>query len=340
MPVLNIAAVMSDDLARNVAKPSDQRDVHTYVHKETGPEGARILSIIRPAKFPERLRPLLNALSVGRVGLIEVNAINAALGETLVAFASAGIARGLAVIRNPEGGWIDEHQVRSLFSQAGLEQWTFESDDGIHLREKLYALMDELKESLAQEARRGLVLPVDQHFNVRGIGLVAIGYVQAGTVKQHDEILMLPAKGGGTAKSLQVMDDDVSMASAGDRVGLALRNAQESHLTGGTIIVHPPIDDARTNTHRPAALEAHASSNVDLTPSPFQRRALQVGDVVHVSVDLQFVVGRVVDGEGRSLVVEWEHPVLVRTESPPTAVIAQLDSNPRIVGAARLERRA
>jgi len=340
MPVLNIAAVMSDDLARNVAKPGDQRDVHTYVHKESGPDGARILSIIRPAKYPERLRPLLNALSVGRVGLIEVNAVNATLGETLVAFASAGVTRGLAVVRNPEGGWIDEDQVRSLFAQAGLAQWNFEQEDGIHLRERLYDLMDELREDLAQEAERGLVLPVDQHFNVRGIGLVAIGYVQAGTVKQHDEVLMVPANGTGTAKSLQVMDDDVPMASAGDRVGLALRNAQEGHLTGGTIIVHPPIDDARTNTHRPSSLEAHATSTVALSPSPFQRRTLQVGDVVHVSVDLQFVVGRVVEADETALVVEWEHPVQIRTDHPPTAVIAQLDSNPRIIGSARLERRA
>lgn len=338
MPVLNIAAVMSDDLARTVAKPSDQRDVHTYVHKEQGPNGARILSIIRPAKYPERLRPLLSALSVGRVGLIEVNAVDATLGESLVAFASAGLEHGLAVIRPLDGGWIDEEQVRGLFQQAGLGAWSFEPEDGIHLRGRLYDLMDQLGPQLEEEATQPLVLPVDQHFNVRGIGLVAIGYVQSGTVNQHDEVMLLPANGTGTAKSLQVMDDDVPMASAGDRVGLALRNAQEGHLTGSTIIVHPPIDDARSNTHRPPSIEAHASSKMHVAASPFQRRRLAVGDVVHVSLDLQFVVGRVTEGEGADLVVAWEQPVLVRRESPPVAVIAQLDSTPRIIGSARLER--
>ena len=38
MVVLNIAVIASDELARNIAKPADQRDVHTYVHKETGPD--------------------------------------------------------------------------------------------------------------------------------------------------------------------------------------------------------------------------------------------------------------------------------------------------------------
>ena len=337
MPVLNSAAVATDELARMIAKPSDQRDVHTYVHKETGESGARILSIIRPAKYPERLRPLLNALSAARVGLIEVEAVDATLGEALVAFASAGIERGLAVIRPTDGGWIDEDQVKGLFQQAGLASWAFETADGPHLRERFYALMDELSEELAEASTQPLIIPVDQHFNVRGIGLVAIGYVQAGTVNQHDELLLLPAEGGGTAKSLQVMDDDVPAATAGDRVGLALRNAQEAHLAGGTLIVHPPLDDPRTGTHRPPAMHPHVRSKVHLTPSPFQRRTLQAGDVIHLSVDLQFIVGRVTEAEGNVLTVEWAQPALIRANAPPQAIIAQLDSKPRIIGAGRIE---
>ena len=42
MPVLNIAMVGSDELARELAKPTDQRDVHTYVHKESVDGQARI----------------------------------------------------------------------------------------------------------------------------------------------------------------------------------------------------------------------------------------------------------------------------------------------------------
>ena len=34
MVVLNIAVIASDELARSIAKAADQRDVHTYVHKE------------------------------------------------------------------------------------------------------------------------------------------------------------------------------------------------------------------------------------------------------------------------------------------------------------------
>ena len=88
MVVLNIAVIGSDDLAKSIAKAADQRDVHTYVHKENGPDGARILSLIRPAKYPERLPPFLNALSTSQAGIVEVTAVDANLGEVLVAFAS------------------------------------------------------------------------------------------------------------------------------------------------------------------------------------------------------------------------------------------------------------
>ena len=81
MVVLNIAVIGSDDLAKSIAKAADQRDVHTYVHKENGPDGARILSLIRPAKYPERLPPFLNALSTSQAGIVEVTAVDANLGE-------------------------------------------------------------------------------------------------------------------------------------------------------------------------------------------------------------------------------------------------------------------
>ena len=47
MTVLNVAMFGSDELAKDVAKATDQRDVHTYVHKELTNGEAKIISIIR-----------------------------------------------------------------------------------------------------------------------------------------------------------------------------------------------------------------------------------------------------------------------------------------------------
>ncbi|MBG17955.1 MAG: hypothetical protein CMB77_06360 [Euryarchaeota archaeon] len=202
----------------------------------------------------------------------------------------------------------------------------------------MYALMYDIQSLLEAKEKTPLVLPVDQYFNVKGIGLVAIGYVQSGRVNIHDDVLLLPANGLGSAKSLQVMDDDVEVATAGDRVGLALRNTKEEHLTGSTIIVHPPVEDKRTNSSIPMALDKHIRSLVQLETSPFQKRILAPGDVIHASVDLQFIVGRVVEANDLQLTVDWEHPLFIRRESPPPVIIAQLDSIPRIMGSAVVTR--
>lgn len=337
MTVLNIAMIGSDDLAKSIAKATDQRDVHTYVHKESGADGPRILSLIRPAKMPERIRPFFNSLCAARVGLLEVTGIDATFGEVLVGFSAAGITKGIYVINPAEGEWIDEDQVKAFIAQAGLSSWQQSGNDGIELRSALYGLMDEISSDLESAKQDPLVVPVDQHFNVKGIGLVAIGYVQSGSVSVHDELHLLPAEGPGTVKSLQVMDDDVEQAVAGDRVGIALRNAKEEHLTGGSLVIHPAIEDKNKGISVPLSLDEHKRSSIELSTSPFQKRILAVGDVVHASVDLQFVVGRV-ESMDSGLEVAWESPLFIRKENPPVVILAQLDSKPRIMGSAKLTR--
>ena len=334
MTVLNVAMFGSDELAKSIAKATDQRDVHTYVHKEYQDEVAKIISIIRPARYPERLRPLLNAISAGRVGIIEVNSVDAALGEVLVAFASSSINLGLVVINPSNDEWIDEEMVKKMLAQAGLSKWKFIANDGVEIRNALYQLMEEVEQELVDSAASQLVVSIDQYFNVKGIGLVAIGYVQSGTINVHDELHILPAKASGNTKSLQVMDDDVKQAKSGDRVGIAIRGAKDDSLNNGSIIVKPAVDDKKTNTHIPLSVIEHKLSELSIKQSPFQKRILAEGDVIHISVDLQFTVGRVKSVNNTKVQVEWESPVYIRRDNPASAIIAQLDSKPRIIGSA------
>ena len=334
MTVLNVAMFGSDELAKSIAKATDQRDVHTYVHKEYQDEVAKIISIIRPARYPERLRPLLNAISAGRVGIIEVNSVDATLGEVLVAFASSSINLGLVVINPPNGEWIDEEMVKKMLAQAGLSKWKCIANDGVEIRNALYQFMKDIEQELVDSAASQLVVSIDQYFNVKGIGLVAIGYVQSGTINVHDELHILPAKASGNTKSLQVMDDDVKQAKSGDRVGIAIRGAKDDSLNNGSIIVKPAIDDKKTNTHIPLSVIEHKLSELSIKQSPFQKRILAEGDVIHISVDLQFTVGRVKSVNNTKVQIEWESPVYIRRDNPASAIIAQLDSKPRIIGSA------
>ena len=322
MPVLNVAFVGSEELARTLAKSNDVRDIESYVHKEDREGETCVLSLLRPLRHPERLRPLLSVLNVAEVGVVEINNVDAALGEILVSFGAAGVERGMAIINPSEGNWVDSEQVNMILSQAGLETWKlYESVPESHdIREELYQHMDVIGSKINSTK---MVLPVDQHFNVKGVGLVAIGYVQSGSVSKHDDVLILPANETGVVRSLQVMDDDVDSAVTGDRVGVALRNLREEALHRGCMIIHPESQ----------SLIRHDNSKIRMKNAPFQKRQLANEDVIHAAVDLQFVVGRIKQVDGEIISVEWESPLWIRAEGSPEILITQLDAMPmRIIG--------
>ena len=207
-----------------------------------------------------------------------------------------------------------------IIQQSGLEDWELCENvpDEHEIREKLFNFMDEVKEN-----NQALIIPVDQYFNVKGVGLVAIGYVQSGSVSKHDNIQVLPVGENGIVRSLQVMDDDVEIALSGDRVGLAIRNLREEALHRGCMVTH--LDSE--------ALVKNISSTFEIKKAPFQKRELEIGDVIHAAVDMQFIVGRVSNKESTNFTVEWEVPLWTRIIDSPPIIITQLDATPmRIIG--------
>tara|TARA_B100001996_G_scaffold99655_1_gene74648 strand:- start:1248 stop:2252 length:1005 start_codon:yes stop_codon:yes gene_type:complete len=327
MPVLNVALIGSEDLARKLGKKGDTRDIESYVHKENRGDEVRVLSLLRPLKFPESIRPMLSVLDVAKAGLLEIRELSASVGEAMVALGCSGISRGSAIISPDEGVWIDSDQVRVMLDQAGLGGWEIvEGDFDEHgIRDTLFGIQDEMAASMEVSNSAPLILPVDQHFNVKGVGLVAIGYVQSGKIAKHDEVEVKPASDVGVVRSLQVMDDDVDAAITGDRVGVALRNLREQSLHRGCMICVPGED----------GLESHEKSGFELEVAPFQRKVLSVGEVIHAASDLQFSVGRISAMDGSSVTVDWETPFWIRTDGSSRVLIVQLDATPmRVMGTA------
>jgi len=328
VPVLNVAFIGSENLARSIAKKGDIRDIESYVFKEEKEGTTKIISLLRPLKHPESIRPLLSVLNVAKVGIIEISKVDSSLGEIFVAFGCANIKDGLIIINSEPGGWVDPDQVKMIMEQSGLENWELydEVPDEHSIREKLFTLLEEIGKN-----EDSLILPVDQHFNVKGVGLVAIGYVQSGSVSKHDNIQVLPASENGIVRSLQVMDDDVEIAESGDRVGLAIRNLREESLHRGCMITHTDSE----------ALIKNISSTLKIKKAPFQKRNLEIGDVIHAAVDMQFTVGRITNKEDSTISVDWEVPLWTRTNDSPPIIITQLDAVPmRIIGTTILEKTA
>ncbi|MDP7387758.1 MAG: hypothetical protein QF746_02530 [Candidatus Thalassarchaeaceae archaeon] len=319
MPVLNIAILGSEELCRSLGKLTDSRDVESYVFKEGAGPDRRILSLIRPLNFPERIRPLLSALNVADYGIIEVNSIDAALGESMVAFSSSGIERGDLIINPKDGAWIDPDKVNLVKDQAGLSSWNV-NHQVPDLNEYRSALLGQVTK---QNSEGELLVSIDQHFVVKGIGLVGIGYVRSGMLERHENVRIYPKKADGIVRSLQVMDEDVDRALTGDRVGIALRGVSDDSLDKGSQIVSEG-SDLLTRSER---------SRLSVAISAFQSKTPKAGDIVHMSFDLQFFVGRIESIEEYTMVVNWDRPIDLRTKFDKPPLLVQLDAGlMRIIG--------
>jgi selenocysteine-specific translation elongation factor len=324
MAVLNVLCVSTEDFARNLGKRTDDRDVESYIYKEIRNEQSDALTFLRPRKHPERIRPLLAALDIADAGIIQVQRIDATLGEVLVASAVAGLRNGIVVIEPEEGGWVDPDQLSTIIKQAGLNGWTIMSTVDVHaIRDYAWNFLDTKRKNSVNSTKAPLAIPVDQNFSVKGVGLVAIGTVQTGVVNKHDNLVTAPGKDTGVVRSLQVMDDDVDVASAGDRVGVAIRNMKENALSRGTILTRP--EDIEH-------IMVHSCSSIQIETAPFQKRSIEQGTVVHASIDLQFVVGRCKE-VGERIHIDWDAPLLIRNGASRRLILSQLDAGSmRILG--------
>ena len=323
MSVLNILFIGSDEVARSIAKKSDSRDVDNYVYKDLKEDGVfSTISILRPNNYPEKPKPFFTSLTVSDFGIIEVEKVDASFGEVIVSMACAGIENGFVIVNPSEGEWVDGEQVKNLLDQAGLVSWEFVDNDGVIIREKLISILNQIKPN----DEDGFVVAVDQAFTVKGVGLVAVGHVQSGKVNKHDSVVFAGSEGNAIARSLQVMDLDVDVANIGDRVGLALRTAgafREDLIGKGSILAD---SDKR--------FEVQTKSDFELNKATFQKNDLVVGDVVHFCSDLQFIVGRISEINGK-VIIEWDFPIVLNKNSKRNPLIVQLEATPRIMGFAR-----
>ena len=325
MSVLNILCFSDESFARELGKKTDDRDVESYIYKEQRGDVQDALTFLRPRKHPEKMRPLLGCLDIVDAAIIEIKKIDASIGEVLVASSIAGIEKGLVVINPEQGSWVDPEQIKKILQQAGLNSWKInEKFDPHQVKENAWNFLDDLDEVRRKRSEKKSCVPVDQHFNVKGVGLVAIGTVQSGSIKKHDNITVTPGGNSGVVRSLQVMDVDVDIANSGDRVGVAIRNIKEGTLERGSLI---------SISGEEKMLETHNSSSLTFVRAPFQKRNIEIGMVIHASTDLQFVVGRVKSFDNDQISIEWDSPITIREDSDRRVVLSQLDSSPmRILG--------
>ncbi|MEM3087148.1 MAG: EF-Tu/IF-2/RF-3 family GTPase [Halobacteria archaeon] len=265
MHSLNYALLGDPSIAAELGKKATQTDIATYDRKT----GDAILTLSVATGYPEKLQPLVQMLAFTRQAILHVTTLDPKLGEQVVAADLHGPRPGF-LLHDPA---VDPGRVATILRGTGLEGLTPLS--GLkELKEKAPLLRP--PPPAAGEAR----VAVDQCFEVKGLGTVALGVVLRGTVRKHDDLLLWPARTPVQIRSVQMHDDDVPQAPAGARVGLALKGVASAEVSRGEQLAPE------------GTLETAAELRFQFRATPYCKKPVTAGSQYHLQVGAQIHPGR------------------------------------------------
>jgi len=107
--------------------------------------------------------------------------------------------------------------------------------------------LDELKEP-DQPTELPLRLPIQDVYNITGIGVVPVGRIETGVMKIGDKVIAVPGREGkgvpGEVKSIEMHHEQLQKAGPGDNVGLNIRGFGKKDIARGDVI--GPSDNVPT----------------------------------------------------------------------------------------------
>jgi len=85
-----------------------------------------------------------------------------------------------------------------------------------------------------------LRLPIQDVYNISGIGVVPVGRVETGTMKVGDKIVVVPAREGkgvtGEVKSIEMHHEQIKEAIPGDNIGFSVRGIGKKDIARGDVL--------------------------------------------------------------------------------------------------------
>ncbi|KHO49127.1 MAG: elongation factor 1-alpha, elongation factor 1-alpha [archaeon GW2011_AR9] len=85
-----------------------------------------------------------------------------------------------------------------------------------------------------------LRLPIQDVYNITGIGVVPVGRIETGVMKVGDKIMIVPGREGkgvpGEVKSIEMHHESVTQAEPGDNIGFNIRGLGKKDITRGDVL--------------------------------------------------------------------------------------------------------
>jgi selenocysteine-specific elongation factor len=206
------------------------------------PDGRR-LSLIDVPGHERFVRNMVAGATGIDLFLLVIDAAEGARPQThehLAILRLLGVRRGVVAVTKSDAVDVETlelavEEAQGLVPEATVVAVSAKTGDGL----------DELRAALAEaavEAERPewpTRLFVDRVFTLRGIGTVVTGTLWSGRLDAGDELRVEPGGRAVRVRSLQIHDEPVDSAEAGQRVALALPGVERHELRRGDALVAP-----------------------------------------------------------------------------------------------------
>ena len=87
-----------------------------------------------------------------------------------------------------------------------------------------------------------LRLPIQDVYNITGIGTVPVGKVETGIMKINDKVTIVPAREGkgvaGDVKTIEMHHEQIQQAEPGDNIGFSVRGIGAKDIARGDVLGH------------------------------------------------------------------------------------------------------
>ncbi|MFX1375059.1 MAG: GTP-binding protein [Promethearchaeota archaeon] len=148
------------------------------------------------------------------------------------------------------------------------------------LKEGILDILNSIE--LKRDTEGDLVIPIDHHFPIKGMGAVLTGTVLCGTLKLNQNVEILPIKSSGRVKNIQIFHQNVVAAKAGDRIGINVKGIDVNKVYRGCYVINNPDVFNYCDI-----IEIHVRNNKLFKPKTY------FGTQVHITIGMMTIVGNI-----------------------------------------------
>ncbi|MCK4237778.1 MAG: selenocysteine-specific translation elongation factor [Candidatus Lokiarchaeota archaeon] len=196
------------------------------------------------------IRTVVASIDIIDCAIVVIDAVHGAqiqTGEHLIILESLGINHIIVALNKID--LISKEQLNPMIEKVSIffKSTSFGSDVPIFavsaknkngfekLKKGLLDLLNKIK--VKRDKSNDLIIPIDHHFPIKGIGTIITGTILQGTIRVNQNLNIIPINKSGRVKSLQIFKQDVDKAEAGDRVGIAIKGLDYKAVFRGCYVV-------------------------------------------------------------------------------------------------------